>query len=111
MQGVTTLLIGVDGAGSPDVAKESAEFARRGVGTNLVPYVGFSAVRTRVLQQAARGPTASELDQMRALVAKGMCEGAVGFSTGLFYAPQTFATTEEVISLAKEAHRCAARNL
>lgn len=103
MQGVTTLLIGVDGAGSPDVASESAEFARRGVGTNLVPYVGFSAVRTRVLQQAARAPTASELDRMRALVAKGMCEGAVGFSTGLFYTPQTFATTEEVIALAKEA--------
>lgn len=103
MQGVTTLLIGVDGAGSPDVAGEAAEFARRGVGTNLVPYVGFSAVRTRVLQQAARAPTAVELDRMRALVAKGMCEGAVGFSTGLFYAPQGFAKTEEVIALAKEA--------
>lgn len=103
MQGVTTLLIGVDGAGSPDVAGEAAEFARRGVGTNLVPYVGFSAVRTRVLQQAARAPTADELDRMRALVAKGMCEGAVGFSTGLFYAPQGFAKTEEVIALAKEA--------
>src|SRR6185503_4967844 len=75
MQGVTTLLIGVDGAGSPDIASDSAEFARRGVGTNLVPYVGFSAVRTRVLQQSARAPTASELDRMRALVAKGMCEG------------------------------------
>jgi N-acyl-D-aspartate/D-glutamate deacylase len=32
-----------------------------------------------------------------------MCEGAIGFSTGLFYAPQSFATTEEVIALAKEA--------
>jgi N-acyl-D-aspartate/D-glutamate deacylase len=32
-----------------------------------------------------------------------MCEGAIGFSTGLFYAPQSFASTEEVIALAKEA--------
>lgn len=103
MQGATTLLVGVDGAGSPDVAKESAAFASRGVGTNLVPYVGFSAVRTRVLHQEARAPTAKELDRMRALVAKGMCEGAIGFSTGLFYAPQSFATTDEVIALAKEA--------
>lgn len=103
MQGVTTLLIGVDGAGTPDVASDSAELARRGVGTNLVPYVGFSAVRTRVLQQSARVPTAGELDRMRALVAKGMCEGAIGFSAGLFYAPQAFATTEEVIALAREA--------
>jgi N-acyl-D-amino-acid deacylase len=103
MQGVTTLLIGVDGSGTPDVANDSAQFGRRGVGTNLVPYVGFSAVRQRVLQLAARAPTASELDRMRALVAKGMCEGAVGFSTGLFYVPQGFAKTEEVIALAKEA--------
>ena len=103
MQGATTLLIGVDGAGSPDVANDRAELERRGVGTNLVPYVGFGAVRTRVLQEQGRAPTAGELDRMRALVAKGMCEGALGFSTGLFYAPQSFATTEEVIALAKEA--------
>jgi N-acyl-D-aspartate/D-glutamate deacylase len=32
-----------------------------------------------------------------------MCEGAVGFSTGLFYAPQSFAKTDEVVELAKEA--------
>jgi len=40
---------------------------------------------------------------MKALVAKGMCEGAIGFSTGLFYAPQNFSRTEEVIALAKVA--------
>jgi N-acyl-D-aspartate/D-glutamate deacylase len=40
---------------------------------------------------------------MRSMVAKGMCEGALGFSSGLFYAPQSFAKTEEVIALAREA--------
>ena len=40
---------------------------------------------------------------MKRLVARAMCEGALGFSTGLFYAPQSFATTEEVIALAREA--------
>lgn len=40
---------------------------------------------------------------MRDLVAKGMCEGGFGLSTGLFYAPQSFSKTEEVIELAKEA--------
>jgi N-acyl-D-aspartate/D-glutamate deacylase len=40
---------------------------------------------------------------MRALVARAMCEGAFGFSTGLYYAPQSFAQTEEVIALAREA--------
>jgi N-acyl-D-amino-acid deacylase len=102
-QGATTLFIGVDGYGTPDVARERAWYERQGVGTNLVPYVGFGAVRKQVLHEDNRAPGAVELDQMRRLVAKGMCEGAIGFSTGLFYAPQSFAKTDEVIALAKEA--------
>ena len=42
---------------------------------------------------------------MRRLVAGAMCEGAVGLSTGLFYAPQRFARTGEVVALAAEAGR------
>jgi len=102
-QGVTTLLVGVDGAGTPDVALERAAFERAKIGTNLVPYVGFAAVRERVLGEADRAPTDAELRQMKALVAKGMCEGAIGLSTGLFYPPQSFAKTDEVIALAREA--------
>jgi N-acyl-D-amino-acid deacylase len=102
-QGATTLLIGVDGYGTPDVAQERALFERQGIGTNLVLYVGFGAVRKQVLHEDDRAPSSVELNEMRKLVAKGMCEGAIGFSTGLFYAPQSFAKTDEVIALAKEA--------
>jgi N-acyl-D-aspartate/D-glutamate deacylase len=42
---------------------------------------------------------------MRALVAGAMCHGALGLSTGLFYAPQGFAKTGEVVELAREAGR------
>jgi len=104
-QGVTTVVIGVDGSGTPDVAAERAWFENHPVGTNLVPYVGFGAVRELVLNHDARAPTPAELDKMRDLVAQGMCEGAVGFSTGLFYDPQSYAKTDEVIALAKEAAR------
>jgi len=104
-QGATTLVIGVDGGGTPEVANERTLFERQGIGTNLVPYVGFGAVRKRVLHEDDRAPSATELNEMRALVSKGMCEGAIGFSTGLFYAPQSFARTDEVIALAKEAAR------
>jgi N-acyl-D-aspartate/D-glutamate deacylase len=103
MQGVTTIFLGVDGYGTPDVGRDSAALERSGIGTNIVPYVGFGAVRRRVLGSDARKPDAAELGRMKALVAKGMCEGAIGFSTGLFYAPQSFASTEEVIALAREA--------
>ena len=103
MQGVTTIVIGVDGGGDPEVAKQRAWFEERGVGTNLAPYIGFSRVRESVLGEAARAPNKQELERMRSLVAKAMCEGAFGFSTGLFYAPQSFATTDEVVALAHEA--------
>jgi N-acyl-D-amino-acid deacylase len=102
-QGVTTLFIGVDGYGTPDVGKEHTRFEEQGIGTNLVLYVGFGAVRKLVLHEDDRAPTTIELNEMRELVAKGMCEGAIGFSTGLFYAPQSFAKTDEVIALAREA--------
>jgi N-acyl-D-amino-acid deacylase len=102
-QGATTVFIGVDGYGTPEVARARAIFERQGVGTNLVPYVGFGAVRKQVLHEDDRAPSGVELNRMRKLVAKGMCEGAIGFSTGLFYAPQSFAKTDEVIALAKEA--------
>ena len=102
-QGVSTVMIGVDGYGTPDIAEDATKLARSGIGTNIVPFVGFGPVRQRVLGQDARAPTPAELGQMKALVAKGMCEGAVGLSTGLFYAPQRFATTAEVVALAREA--------
>jgi len=102
-QGATTVMIGVDGSGTPDVAEDAGKLAASGIGTNIVPFVGFSPVRQRVLGQDARAPTPAELDAMKALVAKGMCEGAVGLSTGLFYAPQSFSTTAEVAAVAREA--------
>ncbi len=102
-QGVTTVMIGVDGSGTPDVAEDAGKLAESGIGTNIVPFVGFGPVRQRVLGQDARAPSPAELDRMKALVAGGMCEGAVGLSTGLFYAPQSFATTAEVVAVAREA--------
>lgn len=103
MQGVTTIAIGVDGGGSPEVAKQRAWFEEHGVGTNLAPYVGFGSVRASVVGEGARAPDADELTRMRQLVAQAMCEGAFGLSTGLFYAPQSFASTEEVVAVAREA--------
>ncbi|GAA3924572.1 N-acyl-D-amino-acid deacylase family protein [Luteimonas lutimaris] len=102
-QGVTTVFIGSDGSGSPDITAQREWFASHGVGTNLAMHVGFGAVRSRVLGQDDRAPSAPELQQMRGLVASAMCEGAFGLSTGLFYAPQSFADTDEVVALAREA--------
>lgn len=102
-QGVTSVVIGVDGAGTPDVGADAAKLVASGIGTNVIPFIGFGAVRQRVLGQDARAPDTAERERMQALVAKGMCEGAIGLSTGLFYAPQSFAETAEVVAVAREA--------
>jgi N-acyl-D-amino-acid deacylase len=103
MQGIATSIIGVDGDGTPDIKAEFEKMTQLGVGQNVAAYVGFGAIRERVLQRDARAPAPAELQKMKALAAKGMCEGAIGLSSGLFYAPQSFASTDEVIAVAKEA--------
>jgi len=103
LQGVTTAFVGNDGGGAPEVAAVLGGAAVRPVGINYAAYVGFGAVRERVIGAANRAPTAAELAAMKALVTKGMCQGALGLSTGLFYAPQSFARTDEVVALAREA--------
>lgn len=105
MQGVTTAFIGNDGGGEPEVAKVLGGAASRPVGINYATYVGFGAVRRQVLGAANRAPGEDELGRMRSLVARAMCQGALGLSTGLFYAPQSFAGTGEVVELAREAGR------
>lgn len=110
-QGVTTAFIGVDGSGDPDVARtfgvssagEGLGQSSRDFGINFATYVGLGAVRMKVIGAADRAPTPAELGQMTGLVDKAMCDGALGLSTGLFYAPQSFANQGEVVTLAKAA--------
>ena len=102
-QGVTTIVTGIDGGGPPDIKAQFERLSRHPTGPNIASYVGFGAVRSAVIGAAARPPTADELAKMRRLVASAMCEGALGLSAGLFYAPQSFAKTDEVIALAREA--------
>jgi len=102
-QGITTVVLGLDGAGTSDVADRLDRWRANGIGTNGILYVGHGHVRDAVMGTANRAPTQDELDAMHALVRKGMNEGAFGLSTGLFYVPGTYASTEEVISLAQTA--------
>jgi N-acyl-D-aspartate/D-glutamate deacylase len=73
------------------------------VGINFASFTGFGTIREKVIGEARRAPSPAELAQEEALVARAMCEGALGLSTGLFYAPQSFSETPEVVALAKIA--------
>ena len=54
---------------------------------------------------ARRPPTASELKTMQRSLADAIEEGAWGLSTGLIYAPGSYATTEEIVEVARAMRR------
>lgn len=103
MQGVTTVMTGNDGSSPLDIGKTLDTWQRQGVGTNVGMFIGEGSVRRHVLGMSDARPTPAQMDSMRALVARGMDGGALGISTGLYYAPGSYASTEEVIELAKVA--------
>jgi N-acyl-D-aspartate/D-glutamate deacylase len=103
MQGVTTVVTGNDGDSPTDIAATLAKWKQQGIGTNAALFIGQGTVRRQVLQMSDAAPSAEQLAQMKSLVATAMDGGAIGLSTGLYYAPGSYATTEEVIALAKVA--------
>jgi N-acyl-D-amino-acid deacylase len=99
-QGITTVFVNPDGGGDPDIAGQQEALARHGLGVNVAQLIGQGAIRRVVLGQTSRAPSHEELERMRGYVRAGMEAGAFGLSTGLFYPPGVYATTEEVIELA-----------
>ena len=72
---------------------------------NLGTFVGAGGIRNYVIGKDDRPATPAELQQMRTLVAEAMEQGAMGLSTSLQYVPDRFASTDEIVELAKVASR------
>ncbi len=70
---------------------------------NVASFIGAGTIREHVIGLTNRPPTPAELDQMRALVRREMQAGALGIGSSLIYAPDSFASTEELIELCKVA--------
>ena len=103
MQGVTTVATGNDGGSPKAIGAELAKWTRQGIGTNAVLFIGQGTVRGQVMGMSDAKPTPAQMEQMKGLVEKAMQEGAIGLSTGLYYTPGSYSSTEEVIELAKVA--------
>lgn len=101
-QGVTTVVVNLCGGGPWPLSEQRSTYERQGVGVNVALLIPHGAVRRQVLGMEDRAPTEEELADMKALVRRGMEAGAFGLSTGLYYAPGSYATTDEIVALAKE---------
>lgn len=83
-QGVTTVVVNPDGGGPLSIGSQKAALERLGIGLNAILMVPHNTVRREVLgEDHMRRATPAEIMQMRALVRRGMDEGAFGLSAGL----------------------------
>jgi N-acyl-D-amino-acid deacylase len=80
-------------------------FERTKSAINLGTFVGAGGIRNYVMGTVNRPASPAELEQMRQLVAQAMQDGAMGISTALEYVPDTFASTDEIVELAKVARQ------
>ena len=101
--GVTTVVTGNCGGSEGDLAGFFHKLETIGIGLNVASLIGHNTVREQVMGSANRPATPEEIAKMQALVEKGMRDGAVGFSTGLIYIPGAYASTEEIVALARVA--------
>ena len=76
---------------------------KKGIGPNAASYVGAGQVRASVAGYDNHPITPAQLDQEKRLVDQAMREGALGLSAGFAYVPNSFMSTEELITLAKVA--------
>ncbi len=127
-QGVTTELLGESSSAGPvlgparrDRERSLTELALKldwttlgeyfdrlegqGISVNIVSTVGAGQVRACVMGYENRTPTKEEMKRMKELVDQAMRQGAVGLSSGLIYTPNSYFSTEELISLAQIAAR------
>jgi dihydroorotase/N-acyl-D-amino-acid deacylase len=126
-QGVTTEILGEGGTPAPTNEKTAAggQFATggpqgtggypgahgfrawldamqaHGTSPNVGSFIGAATVRVYAMGQTAAKPNAAELDTMRAVVRRAMEDGAFGIGSALIYPPGNYATTDELIEMAK----------
>ncbi len=74
---------------------------RHGVTPNIGSFVGAATVREYAKGQAEGAATEAELDSMRAAVRWAMEGGALGIASALIYPPGSFASTGELIEIAR----------
>jgi N-acyl-D-amino-acid deacylase len=100
-QGITTALVGQDGGSVMPVAELFEQMARVPAAINIATSVGHGTVRRLAMgADFKRAATPAEIEVMKALVDRGMKDGAVGLSSGLEYDPGYYGTLDELAAVA-----------
>jgi N-acyl-D-amino-acid deacylase len=99
--GVTSIVAGNCGSSALSIAEAFTRIRETDIAVNFATLIGHNTVRIAVMGRQARPSTIGELNRMKALVFKGIIDGAVGFSTGLQYVPGTYATSNEIVEIAR----------
>ncbi len=126
-QGITTEVPGVDGLGAAPIRRQHHAQWRAHIsgldgnppiewqwqsfgeylaqlprtGPNFAPLAGHGNLRLWVMGMENRPASPDEIGQMSDLLRRSIDEGASGLSTGLVYAPHTYATYDELVALAR----------
>jgi len=121
-QGVTTEVMGEGGSPAPENEKTRRQgrmapaldfsgthgfdawlrtIQSRGASVNFGSFLGAATVRVYAKGEAQGPATAAELDTMRAVVRNAMLDGAFGVGSALIYPPGNYASTAELIEIAK----------
>jgi N-acyl-D-amino-acid deacylase len=105
LMGVTTAIGGEGGTPVPaeKISEYFAELEKNGISINFGTYFSETQARVAVLGEDSKAPTPEELTRMKAIMETAMKSGAMGMTTALIYPPSSYATTAELIEIAKVA--------
>ncbi len=76
---------------------------KRGISPNVASFVGAGTVRENVIGLENKRATSAQLNKMCELVRLEMESGALGVGSSLGYAPDMYATTDELIAMCRTA--------
>ncbi len=107
LMGVTTAIGGEGGTPVPaeKIGEYFADLEQKGISINFGSYFSETQARVAVLNMDSRAPTPEELERMKAIMETAMKAGAIGMTTALIYPPSSYATTDELVEMAKVAGR------
>lgn len=106
--GVTTVIAGEGGTPveAAQIPSYFAQLEKQGISVNFGSYYSTTQARMKAMGDGAGNSTPAQMDIMRKEVRTAMEAGAFGVTSALIYPPSSFATTADLISMAKVSAQC-----